>query len=569
MFFRCYRIAFVFFVSASSSYVYALENTCDAGFVAIEGAGLFIEPSGADDTENIQCALNSAVEQSIGLVKLREGEFFISSLIADGFSGALSGVSKSNTTLTVMEDSVDCAGMELAGTYASAIQFRGGAPRIQNMTVVAEAFCSTEGGYKAAAIQFTGQPTGTGDCSNDVIFGFVDRLTLRSENGNVDGIQAVPAGYSLGECKQTLLGTLKINRSEVDGFSTGLSTSMRGGAQVDVNYNTFTNNSVDAAFLDSNQVTYVVGNKFFGTPPAEDSSYIAVFVGTTSDDAPDQSKFVVTANTFDIDATDYTNAYGVYFEQQTKVADLTALVVANTFKLSGDRTFGVGEAGVNAGLISKNLFRGDAGAGILLGMARNNSSKDWTITANTGLSGLESVDADIFLGEQATGAIVGPGQNAQIVDTGTANTILPVEADVIEVELGVPVVMPAEPNEENFMAVSVPVPAAIVGRLSSIDDRDWFELTPDTSELKINFQAELNTATPYWQVEWFGPNGPNCAVGGDYTKSRRNIRPDLGGFAYTIPIACQGWTHKVVIRSNGPQSFFFDDSQYILTVSKP
>lgn len=433
MFCRYCRLAFAFFVIASSSHVNALENTCDAGFVILEGAGLHIEPTGTDDTENIQCALNSAVEQGIGLVKLQKGDFFISSLVVDGFNGALSGVSKSNTTLTVMEDSVDCAGMELAGTYASAIQFREGSPRIQNMTMVAEAFCSTEGEYKAIAIEFTGQPTGTDDCSNDVIFGVVDRITLRSEDESLNGIQAAPAGYSVGECKQTLLGTLKINRSDIDGFRTGLITSMRGGAQVDVNYNTFTNNFTDSTFIDSNQATYVVGNKFFGTPPAEDSSYISVAIGTASDDAPEQSRFVITGNTFDIDATDYTNAYAVYFEQQTKVADLMALVVANTFQLSGGRTFGVGEGGVNAGVITKNTFRGNAGAGILLGRAETNPSSDWTITANKGLSNLESVDADIFLGQQATGAIIGPDQNAQIVDTGTSNTILPVESEVVEV----------------------------------------------------------------------------------------------------------------------------------------
>lgn len=563
------KSSLLLFLIGCSVCVNALENTCDPSFVTIEGAGLFIEPTGTDDTENIQCALDSAIAHGIALVKLRKGSFFISALVAESFDGALSGVSKTNTTITVMESSVDCAGMELAGTYASAIKFREGSPRVQDMTVVAESFCSTQGEFKATAIEFTGQPTGTDDCSNDVIFGVVDRLTLRSEDGDLNGIQAVPAGYDLGGCKQTLLGTIKINRSDVDGFKTGLITSMKGGAQVDVNYNTFTNNFSDTAFLNSNQVTYIVGNKFFGTPPVEASSYRSVAIATTSDDAPNQSKFIVTGNTFDIDASDFTNAFGVHFEQLSKVADLTALVVANTFKLYGSRTFGIVEAGVNAGVISKNSFRGDAGAGILLGGAQPNPSNDWTITANTGLSGLASLDADIFLGQQSTGAIVGPGQKGQIVDNGMLNTILPVEADVIEVELGAPIIMPAEPNEENFMAVSVPVPAAIVGRLSYIDDRDWFELTPDTPELKINFQAELNTENPYWQVEWFGPNGPNCAEGGDYTISRRNIRPDPGGFAYSIPIACSGWTHKVVVRSYGPQTFLFDDSQYILTVSRP
>jgi len=432
MFFRYGRLAFVFFAIASSSHVNALENTCDVSFVTLEGAGLYIEPSGTDDTENIQCALNSAVEQGIGLVKLQKGDFFISSLVVDGFNGAFSGVSKSNTTLTVMEDSVDCAGMELAGTYASAIQFREGSPRIQNMTVVADEFCETEGEQRAAAVAFTGQPTGTDDCSNDVIFGTVDRVKVQSNDTGLIGISAIPSGY-LGGCKQSLLGTLKVNRSDLDGFRVGLVASMRGGAQVDVNYNTFTNNFIDTEFQNSNQATNIVGNKFYGTPPAENSVYVSLLIGTTSDEAPAQSKFIVTGNTFDIDATEFTNAYGIYLEQGTKVADLTNLIVANNFKLSGKRTLGIGESGVNGGFISKNSFRGDAGNGISLGGGTTNSSNNWTITANTGLSGLNSDSADIYLGNQASNTIVGPDQNAQIVDTGTSNTILPVESEVVEV----------------------------------------------------------------------------------------------------------------------------------------
>ena len=43
--------------------VSALEEQCDASHVRLDGASLVIDPTGFDDTQNIQCAVDSAIQQ--------------------------------------------------------------------------------------------------------------------------------------------------------------------------------------------------------------------------------------------------------------------------------------------------------------------------------------------------------------------------------------------------------------------------------------------------------------------------------------------------------------------------
>ena len=435
---------FLVLLSAQQIHAYAeIENTCDVDFVTVDGAGLVVSSTRAaeiysGDTENIQCALDSAIEQDIAMVQLAEGTFLISSIEAAGFNGALSGVSKGKTTLVISHDLVDCSVMEAAGLQPAGIRFSGGSPRIQNMTIKAEDFCNGSSSVRPVAIHFTGQPTNTSECSNDVIFGVVDRVNLSFVGQEdpfeeetplfekINGIGGFAEGFALGGCKQTLLGTLKVNRSELDGFYAGFGTSMRGGAQIDVNYNTFTNNEYDTVFVNSNQSTYIVGNKFNGAPD-ETFEYYAVKVETSSDTAPATSKFVLLSNTFSIDAQpseDLGSGFGVVFDQSAKTADITALIAQNTFVLSGDAAYGVLDKGVTGGVIAKNVWRGTADAAILLGYFGEYPSVDWAILANRGFSGLETNTADIALGAGATGTVIGAGQGATVIDLGENNSEL-------------------------------------------------------------------------------------------------------------------------------------------------
>lgn len=430
---------FLVLLSAQQIHAYAeIENTCDVDFVTLDGAGLVVSPTYSDDTDNIQCALDSAIEQDIAMVQLAEGTFLIGAIEAAGFNGALSGISKGKTTLVISHDLVDCSAMEAAGLQPAGIRFSRGSPRIQNMTIHVQDSCNSSSSVRPVAILFTGQPTGTSECSNDVIFGVVDRVNLsfvvqedpfEEESAlfeKINGIGAFAEGFSLDGCKQTLLGTLKVNRSELEGFYAGFGTSMRGGAQIDVNYNTFTNNEYDTVFVNSNQSTYIVGNKFNGAPD-ENFEYFAVKVETSSDSAPATSKFVLLGNTFSIDAQptmDLGSGFGVVFDQSAKTADITALIAQNTFVLSGDAAYGVVDKGVSGGVIAKNVWRGTASAAITLGYLGEYPSVDWAILANRGFSGLESSTADIALGAGATGTVIGAGQGATVIDFGENNSEL-------------------------------------------------------------------------------------------------------------------------------------------------
>ena len=77
-------------------------------YVQLQGASIVVEPTGVDDTLNLQCAADEAVGQAIQKIKLSKGSFWISSLTIAEFKRTLSGVSKDKTELTIIDQSVDC-----------------------------------------------------------------------------------------------------------------------------------------------------------------------------------------------------------------------------------------------------------------------------------------------------------------------------------------------------------------------------------------------------------------------------------------------------------------------------
>ena len=543
-----------------SNSVSALNNACDMDYVQLQGASIVVEPTGVDDTLNLQCAADEAVGQAIQKIKLSKGSFWISSLTIAEFNGTLSGVSKDKTALTIIDQSVDCQSQESGGSLPSAIAFIRGSPRLQNITISADFICAEPGDVTPALVSFSGTPTGTEDCSDDVVFGVIDRVKLNTSVPESIGVIAIPTGYALGGCKQTLLGTLKINRSEFTGFRRGVFASLRGGAQVDINYSTFEDNFADIVLPNTNQSTSILGNRFYGATQ-ESPGYVSISIVTDGENAPGRTRFTVARNTFDIrglGTTDATTPVGLYVAQLGPIVDLSVSIFENRFLL-GDEALGVVTEAVDAGSISKNSFAGNGGAAVALGIGETPTS-DWVITSNT-FSG----SAGIALYNTAN-AIIGPDQTTTILDEGRDSVILPLEQRPAGNGDGLQVNMPAEPNNANFMASEVTAPVAVVGHLSDIYDEDWIQLTPSGRELNINFQAELGKENATWQVEWFGPNGPDCSTGGDITLSKRNVSPKEGGFSYLIPTPCPGYSHKVVIRAFGPQEFLFDDSQYVLTI---
>lgn len=61
-------------------------------------------------------------------------------------------------------------------------------------------------------------------------------------------------------CDDIVLGTLKVNRSEISGLSHGVLTSIGGEGQVDINFNTFTNMGTSIAIANANQGSSIASN---------------------------------------------------------------------------------------------------------------------------------------------------------------------------------------------------------------------------------------------------------------------------------------------------------------------
>ncbi len=67
------------------------QTVCDAAEVKLGNNFIQVAPAGVDDTANIQCALDLAVEKRIPEIRLTRGDFYISSLLSRGFAGTLQG----------------------------------------------------------------------------------------------------------------------------------------------------------------------------------------------------------------------------------------------------------------------------------------------------------------------------------------------------------------------------------------------------------------------------------------------------------------------------------------------
>ena len=84
------------------------QTVCDAPEVKIGNNVIQIEPTGTNDTTNIQCALDLAVEKNIPEIRLTPGDFKIGALSAKDFVGTLQGGGKDHTRL-ILTYSFNCS----------------------------------------------------------------------------------------------------------------------------------------------------------------------------------------------------------------------------------------------------------------------------------------------------------------------------------------------------------------------------------------------------------------------------------------------------------------------------
>ena len=413
------------------------NGACDEAFVQIDNSSMVINvaPTGIDDTVNIQCALDTAASDGYPTVRLGRDSYYISNLLVEGFKGSFEGTAQAATLLEVIDGSLDCSLMRLRGRVSAAIKFVNGEPRIRYMTIRANMSCLSSKRYLTSILHFTGESTKAENCDNDVIFAAVDRVIIDGtsiDDGPRVAVSVDPEGqwHWKGGCKDTLLGTFKLNRSTILNTRAGLRTSMKSGAQVDINFNEFRGNLEAVTLADTNQNTTITANKFFGDSTLDDW-YFGILVTNFSDDPPPSSRLVVHNNEFNVASSfDESGSIAVCVSFNLGgsgsgvISRIDSIISNNKFNLSDDGAYGVLYYDTSNTHVSGNRFSGSGARAIMV--AGDAEVSGWDITANTGLENFSSFyEEDIRFFSNTSNCIVGPGQGASILDDGTDNTILP------------------------------------------------------------------------------------------------------------------------------------------------
>lgn len=309
------------FASASNA-----QTEC-GGSVTIGGSKISVASEAGNDTANLQCALDAAIEQGISKIELTSSDYTIDSVTALGFRGSLSGISKSGTRLTLAAGGVDCAADD-----PSALRFYVGAPTIERMTIEAEELCGGTG-ETGSAIGFY---SNANSCSSDrTIFGNVDRVVITGPGASVTDMISAVSMSKANVCDDIVLGTLKVNRSEISGLAHGVVSSIGGEGQVDINFNTFTGMGTSIAIANANQGSSIAGNTINYNDAANFANIdgfgsVGILVGGDAN-APTLNLTSIKKNTFK-NGNAGTAGYAVLVGQESKKVAHSMWISSNRFE---------------------------------------------------------------------------------------------------------------------------------------------------------------------------------------------------------------------------------------------
>jgi len=411
----------------------AQSLACDADHVSLRNGVINVSPTGIDDTGNIQCALDAAKSNGIPKVRLNRSNYFISHVQISNFNGTLEGTTRDDTVLVILNNSIDCDAMIDDGQAPAGIKFISGDARIRFMTYGAETPCKGSQPDVFFLIHFTGG-NAFDNCGNDTGFGVVDRVNLVSVAPVIPGIRGVGVGAEgtyFGTCKDTLLGTFKLNRSLLGFFRIAVQLGIRASGQVDVNFNEFADNLISIAVVNASQLLTVQGNIIVKSEDFNDD-FFGISLITNEFNAPPRNRLVIHNNVFGIEErfTSGLDLLGVFAAQELTMANISLVATDNDFLLMGDEIWGFAASDISGGIFANNDMDGNADIGFYL-EGDDTTSRDWSITGNS-FRDLFSETSDIYLNSGSVRAIVGPAQSATISDFGTGNIILGTGGQTLE-----------------------------------------------------------------------------------------------------------------------------------------
>ena len=423
------RVPFLVIIclTAISGAVNAQDLSCPSA-VTLNGGTLEVtSDNSGDDTASLQCAIDFAIEAGFRDIFLSSSAYDIGALSARGFRGDLRGKSKGATLVSIKNGVLDCA-----DAMGAAMEFQVGNASVRNMTISVDSPCAD--GNAASVIAFR---SNAANCADRTVFGNVDRVVIAGTGTQgSDTVVGVNADVAPGcdSSDQKVLGALKVNRSELLDLEVGVQTSIGGGGQVDINYNSLERVGLPISILDANQSTTILANKItFNDVDSYGAStglgITAIYVASTAA-SPTTNATTIKNNTL-TDGGLSASGTAVLVGQIEKGIDHKMAITGNTFQGLSANTAGGGLVAIDTkdGVVSGNTFVSAAGSWIQLSsgdISQGFVGRDvsgWAIVANE-FSG-STANTDISLGDGTSGVIVGRSQGFPKVDDVTgANDIL-------------------------------------------------------------------------------------------------------------------------------------------------
>ena len=410
----------------------AQEVGCSA-YVTANGGTIEVEArESGESTEDLQCAMQAAIDGGYSDIFLVSDEYSISNVAAKNLVGTIRGRSKRTTKVTINDYSISCN-----DASTSAFSFTNGNISLRNFTISVQTPCADPGSVSVVGIYSDG-----GNCSNRTAFANLDRLAITGAGTDsedyVTGV-TVEAADGCSASNERILGTLKVNRSEITKLHFGVFTSLAGGGQVDINYNSFAEVGLPITIFNAQQSTTVLANTINyndSTDFDSDSGLGTVGVYIVSDkDSPGSNSTALKSNKF-FDGGLSPSGVAISAGQLEKSVAHKLFISANTFTGNSNNISGAGIQAIDTrdGVISSNTFKSSAGAWIALSNGPASSGfvegpvTGWGVLANSFRA--SSATADIDFGPGTAGAVVvGSSGSPCVISQSNADNYILDESD--------------------------------------------------------------------------------------------------------------------------------------------
>jgi hypothetical protein len=412
------------------SQVGAWATTCNPTYVTQAGNLFTVLPTGADDTANIQCALNEATALGAGsTVQLACGTYFTGLVEVTGFAGTFKGAGKDLTIIHSVPN-LPCGEAESAG-FPSLFKFRLCHARVADLTFDINDPLPCQpwswGQMLGDILYVTDLPSNLTECvglptplSADMT---VERVGFKGMGNWTDGYNANVGFIVSPECGPgRLAGTFVVTGCTFErleyGFGAGglADSTFRAGGSPSLG-NTTSDIRQALYFADFDNSAVEISYNDIGAMWANIQGYQGNALWPTA-----SSTFLVSHNTIRADGS----ADGIFLADWTSPETgkmLVAEISHNEFLMNNGWCCQAVNGWWNTRdvLVRNNRFTGVANIGVATGFVRWGTDTGWTLVGNN----FEGLDAlPVYLGRYSSGCTVVGGHNKlNVIDQGTGNVL--------------------------------------------------------------------------------------------------------------------------------------------------